>query len=55
MEQILNIIAIIAFTLFIIVQIYDLVNAHKTYKQMKMQHQKIMGSLKGGGDNGIKR
>lgn len=55
MEQVLNVIAIIAFSLFIIVQIYDIVNSHMSYKLLKTQHQEFMESLKGGGDNDIKR
>lgn len=55
MEQVANIIAIIAFVLFIIVQIHDIIRTHRFYKRMELQHKAFMESLKGGEDNDIKR
>lgn len=55
MEQVANIIVIVAMVLFIIVQVHDIIRTHRFYKRMELQHQAFIESLKGGGDNDIKR
>ena len=45
MEQFLNIIAVIAFSLFIIYQIFEIVMSHKYYKKMKKQHQELIDRI----------
>ena len=55
MEQAVNIVAIIAFVLFIIVQIHDIVKTHRFYKRMEIQHKAFIESLKGGETDGSKQ
>jgi hypothetical protein len=55
MEPIVHIVAIIAFVLFIIGQIYDIVRTYRFYKNMEVQHEAFIESLKGGETDGSKQ
>lgn len=55
MEQIVNIVAIVAFVLFIIVQTHDIIRTHRFYKRMEIQHKTFIEALKGGETDGSKQ
>ena len=55
MEQVANIIVIVAMVLFIIVQVHDIIRTHRFYKRMELQHQAFIESLKGGETDGSKQ
>lgn len=46
MEQALNIIGIIAFVLFIIVQVYDLFKSIRFYKRIEADHKRFIENLR---------
>lgn len=45
METILKLIAIIAFILFCVYNIFEIVLAHKFYKKMEQEHQDLIDKL----------
>ena len=46
MEQAVNIIAIIAFVLFIIVQMHDLIRSIRFYKRLESDHKRFIENLR---------